>query len=61
MKRVCRAAVAQWTKRLIRNGQTRVQMSNIFNIKFCLCVSVILKLINRINVHICNLSELYQA
>ena len=25
MKSVCRAAVAQWTKRLTRNGQTRVQ------------------------------------
>ena len=25
MKSVCRAAVAQWTKRLTRNGQTRVR------------------------------------
>ena len=27
MKTLCRAAVAQWTKRLTRNGQTRVQIS----------------------------------
>jgi hypothetical protein len=25
MKSVCRAAVAQWTRRLTRNGHTRVQ------------------------------------
>ena len=27
MKTVCRAAVAQWTERLTRNGYTRVQIS----------------------------------
>ena len=27
MKTVCRAAVAQWTKGLTRNGQTRVRIS----------------------------------
>ena len=27
MKPVCREAVAQWTERLTRNGQTRVQIS----------------------------------
>ena len=34
MKSICRAAVAQWTKRLARNGYTRVQIreGHIFNI-----------------------------
>ena len=34
MKSICRAAVAQWTKRLTRNEQTRVQIwkAHIFNI-----------------------------
>ena len=34
MKSICRAAVAQWTKRLTRNGQTLVQIreAHIFDI-----------------------------
>ena len=34
MKSICRAAVAQWTKRLTRNGQTRVRIreAHIFDI-----------------------------
>ena len=34
MKSVCRAAVAQWTKRLTHNGQTRVQNRKGANIFF---------------------------
>ena len=40
MKSICRAAVAQWTKRLTRNGQTRVRIrkAHIFDITL-LCES----------------------
>ena len=36
MKSICHAAVAQWTKRLTRNGQTRVRIgeAHIFDITF---------------------------
>ena len=36
MKSICRAAVAHWTKRLTRNGQTRVQIreEHIFDITY---------------------------
>ena len=34
MKSMGRAAVAQWTKRLTRNGQKRIREAHVFDITF---------------------------
>ena len=39
MKSICRPAVAQWTERLTRKGQTRVRNieTSIQFLKYCIC------------------------